>query len=103
MTRQPSECANMAELRREIDRLDREIVTKLATRRDYIARAAEIKRVVQLPARIDERVEDVVSRVTAEAVNLGLDPALVEGLWRQLIDWSIALEERALADDGRDR
>ncbi|MER2509448.1 chorismate mutase [Amaricoccus sp.] len=102
MRREPASCADMAELRAEIDRLDAEIVGLLDARRGYIARAAEIKRAAGLPARIGERVEEVVARVRAEAAARDLDPALVEALWRRLIDWSIALEERALSAEGKD-
>lgn len=96
MRRAPADCRDMTEIRHEIDGLDRDLVALLAVRRGYIARAAEIKRGVGLPARIDERVEDVVARVRAEAAGTGLDPDLAEELWRRLIDWSIALEEGLL-------
>ncbi|MCV2865655.1 chorismate mutase, partial [Defluviimonas sp. WL0075] len=49
-----------------------------------------------LPARIEDRVEEVVAKVRARAEADGLDPALVEDLWRRLIEWSIAREERRL-------
>lgn len=102
MTRAPSDCGDMTELRAEIDRLDRALVAGLVERRGYIERAAQIKRAAGLPARIDTRVEEVVARVRAEADSQNLDPALVETLWRHLIEWSIALEERALAEKDRD-
>ncbi len=97
MTREPAACANMTELRAEIDRLDRALVALLAERRGYIERAAELKRESGWPARIDTRVEEVVARVVTEARAHELDPALVERLWRALIEWSIALEEHRLA------
>lgn len=86
----------MAELRPEIDALDREIVALLARRATYIDRAAQLKPAEALPARIDARVEEVVRNVRAAAAAGGLDEALIETLWRQLIDWSIAREERVL-------
>ncbi len=52
-----------------------------------------------LPARIDERVEDVVAKVRATAMGRGVDPDLAEGLWRRLIDWSIAREEQVMGKD----
>ncbi|PID36641.1 MAG: chorismate mutase [Rhodobacterales bacterium] len=97
--RQPRECENMAELRVEIDALDRELVALLARRAGYIDRAAELKPGEALPARIPARVEDVVSKVRAAAQAAGLDPDLAERLWRQLIEWSIAREEVVLGPD----
>ena len=90
------DCRNMRELREQIDLLDREIVNLLSRRAAYIDRASELKPGEGLPARIVERVEDVVSKVRAEAARAGIDPDLVEAVWRQMIEWSIAREERVL-------
>lgn len=86
----------MTELRASIDALDAQIVAKLRARADYIDRAAQLKQENGLPARIEDRVEEVVAKVRAEAQTQGLDPDLVEALWRRMIDWSIAREEKAL-------
>lgn len=89
----------MAELRVEIDRVDRELVALLAARAGYIDRAAELKAVLGWPARIGTRVEEVVANVRAAAEAQGLPPELLEGFWRQLVDWSIAREEERLGPD----
>ena len=86
----------MPELRAAIDVLDSDIVKLLALRTGYIDRAAELKAVNGLPANIPSRVEEVVNKVKAAAVREGLDEELAEQLWRQMISWSIAREERAL-------
>lgn len=97
--RQPQDCANMTELRGAIDQLDAELVEMLARRAGYIDRAAQIKEGVGLPARINDRVEEVVQNVRRHAVAQNLDADLVETLWRQLIEWSIAREEVRLGPD----
>jgi len=89
----------MAELRAEIDRVDEELVARFAERACYIDRAVELKSGLDLPARIEERVEQVVENVRRHAVTHNLPPDLVEKLWRRLIDWSIAREEAALGPD----
>jgi isochorismate pyruvate lyase len=89
----------MAELRVQIDRLDRQLIALLAERAGYIDRAAQLKPAEGLPARIGARVSEVKNNVRAEAVAKGLDPDLAEGLWSQLIDWSIAREEKTLGQD----
>ncbi len=94
-----SECSTMAELRAEIDRIDAGLVDLIAERITYIDRAAELKPGLGLPARIDDRVEEVVAKVRASAVARGVDPDLAEALWRRLIDWSIAREEVVLGSD----
>jgi isochorismate pyruvate lyase len=92
----PEDCRNMADIRAEIDRLDKELVGLFAERARYIDRAGKIKAGADLPARIDARVEEVVRNVRRHAATNGLPPDLVEKLWRRLIDWSIAREETVL-------
>jgi len=93
------DCNSMAEIRVEIDRLDRDLVALLAQRASYIDRAAEIKAEVDMPARIEDRVEEVVRNVRRHALDQGLPPDLIEKFWRRLIDWSIAREESRLGPD----
>jgi isochorismate pyruvate lyase len=86
----------MDELRREIDILDRQLVGLLARRSAMIDHAVTLKRAAGLPARINARVEAVISNVRAAAGDAGLDPDLPERIWRELIEWSIAREDAAL-------
>lgn len=95
----PAECTTMADIRAEIDRIDRTLLDIFAERACYIDRAAQVKAEVGLPARITNRVEEVVSNVRAHAATRGIDPDLAEKLWRKLIEWSIAREEDALGKD----
>ena len=95
----PKDCTTMADIRAGIDGLDGDLVRLFAERARYIDRAAEIKAEVDLPARIGDRVEEVVRNVRRHAVAEGLPPDLVEKLWRRLIDWSIAREESRLGPD----
>ncbi len=90
----------MAEIRAEIDRVDGALVALVAERVAYVDRAAVLKARLGLPARIEDRVEDVVAKVRAEALARGLPADLLEGLWRWLIDWSIAREEAVLNRSG---
>lgn len=91
-----SEYKNMTELRCEIDALDSRIVTQLVHRAALIKRAAELKPNEGLPARIERRVDEVLNNVRTIAQEQGLDPALVETLWREMIEWSIHEEEKTL-------
>jgi isochorismate pyruvate lyase len=95
----PKDCTTMSDLRAEIDRVDLALVRLFAERACYIDRAVALKSGLDLPARIEARVEQVVENVRAHAAANGLPPDLVEKLWRRLIDWSIAREEAALGPD----
>jgi len=81
----------MADLRAEIDRLDRALVTLLAERQTYIERAAEIK---TDRGRVHDqaRIDDVVAKVLVAAKQAGLSSAIAEPVWRTLVDRCIAYE-----------
>ncbi len=96
MGRTAAQCRTMADIRAEIDRVDAALVTLFAERVGYVDRAAVIKTALGLPARIDERIEDVVAKVRGHAERQGLPPDTLEKLWRTLIEWSIAREETVL-------
>ncbi len=98
----PDTITSMAELRGRIDALDAQIVALLAKRAALIDRAIKLKPAEGMPARVTARVEDVVSKVRGTAGAQGLDPDLVEALWRKMIEWSIDREERVLGK-GDDR
>lgn len=88
----PQHCTDMTSLRAQIDDLDQRLVELLATRAGYIDRAIELKSQNGWPARIPARVEEVITNARAKADQAGLDPDLIENLWRQLVEWSIARE-----------
>ncbi len=90
---------DMPSLRDHIDALDEKLISLLAERHALIDRAARIKARDGLPARIDHRVEQVVANVRRHAAASNLDPALVETIWRQLIEAAIAQEDRHLQDN----
>ncbi len=59
----PADCMNMEGIRTKIDRDDAALVAALAKSAQYIDRAAQIKTDIGLPARIPDRVEEVVANV----------------------------------------
>ena len=90
--RHTSETAEtMANVRYEIDRIDRLLVEILAERQSFMDAAARIK-----PDRSKvydaDRIEDVVAKVKAACQGAGLSPAIAEPVWRKLIERCIAYE-----------
>lgn len=53
----------MAELRTQIDAIDAELVHLLSDRSGYIDRAINLKQIEGLPARIVDRVDEVLDNV----------------------------------------
>lgn len=90
---QPVQCQSLAEIREQIDRMDRLIVPLLAERLAYVTQAAGFK-----PTRADVvvpwRVEDVVEKAKAHAGVCEMDLVTVESVYRALVAASIAHEER---------
>jgi isochorismate pyruvate lyase len=100
---QPGACVSMAEVRAEIDRLDRVLVRLLAERQRYIEAAARIKERAD-EVRLEWRIEDVVGKVLGAARREGLSERIAEPVWRELIDRCIEHEFetwRALREDDR--
>jgi isochorismate pyruvate lyase len=89
-------CRNLAEVRREIDRLDKAIVKLLAKRAGYVGEAARVK---ERPSQIVDRarIEAVVEKARARAAALDADPDTIARIYRAMIDAFIALERHAFA------
>ncbi len=84
-------CQTMVDVRAEIDRLDREIVTLIGQRSGYIAAAARIKQDRAI-VRDEVRISDVLGKVTATAQAQAVPVAIVQSTYRALIEASIAYE-----------
>ena len=63
----------MADVRKVIDALDDEIVALLAKRQRQIERAARVKPLLELPARVPDRVDEVIARVLRRAARGTVD------------------------------
>jgi len=77
-------CQNIEEVRTNIDRLDRQIVTLLAERGAYVKQAAKFKKTTA-DVKAPQRVEQVISKVTALAVELGASSSVTEHVYRAMI------------------
>ena len=101
--RKPEDCADMEEVRAEIDRIDIALVDLIGERFTYVDRAWQLKQ-SRAEARVPWRIQQVINRVRARAVEKGLPPELTEALWRQMIGWFVQYEEEKLSQqtDGED-
>jgi len=96
--RKPADCAGMADVRAEIDRIDGTLVDLIAERFGYVERAWQIKLEEKAAANVPWRNQQVIDRVRMRAIERGLPPDLTEALWRQMIGWFIQYEEEKLRD-----
>jgi len=100
----PRNCKSLGEVRSEIDRLDKSLIATISQRQDYVYAAAGFKRnEEQVHARDRQRTMLAARRQWAEAE--GVDPDLIESLFRKLVDHFIRAEmsvfsEKNSADQG---
>ena len=85
----------MKEVREEIDLIDKELVLLLARRQKCIEIAAMVKNDKNLIVD-EERIEDVITKVTSFGDSCGLNKDISEPLWRKLIELSIDHEFKEL-------
>lgn len=86
----------MADIRKEIDRIDESLVKLLAERQRWVEKAVVVKKRDGLPARDEMRVRQVIDHVRVLARAHNVDPALIEAMWTEMVEWFIAYEERSL-------
>ena len=86
----------MSEIRKDIDRIDESLVKLLAERQRCVEIAIKVKKRDGLPARDPGRILQVIDHVRVMARGHKVDPALVETMWTEMVEWLVAYEERSL-------
>lgn len=89
----PDACHSLEEIRAGMDAIDREIVTLIARRVEYVRAAAKFKPSADTVA-APERVQAVLNTRRAWAEAAGLDGGVIEGLYRDLVAYSISEEHK---------
>lgn len=87
----PQNCRNMTEVRAGVDAVDRALVELLVRRFGYMDAAARIK-TDRSAVRDEARKEQVLANVKAAAAASAIPVDIVEQLWDQLVEASIAYE-----------
>jgi isochorismate pyruvate lyase len=84
-------CQTMADVRYEIDRIDRVLVAIIAERQSFMDAAARIKP-NRAAVRDEARIRDVLDKVLAESAKQGLSASIAEPVWRAMMEACIAYE-----------
>ncbi|HEX8447182.1 MAG TPA: chorismate mutase [Sphingomonas sp.] len=87
----PDQCTTMADVRRGVDALDRDLVAMLATRFGYMRAAARIKP-NRAMVRDEARKATVIAQAVTQADATGTPPDVVADLWERLVEASIGYE-----------
>jgi isochorismate pyruvate lyase len=78
-------CNSLEEAREEIDKIDDKIVELIAARNAYIKQIAHFKKSVE-EVKAQDRIDDVINRMRARAIELDLSPNLINDLYIRMID-----------------
>ncbi len=84
-------CESLEQVRTHIDLIDQHLIELIATRQFYVDQAVPFKRTEQA-VQAPERVEAVLAKVREQAQAQGVDPALIEALYKSMIDHFIQRE-----------
>jgi isochorismate pyruvate lyase len=96
--KRPWECADMSEVRSEIDRIDAALVDLIAERFGYVERAWQLKKDPG-DAHVPWRIQQVIDKVKTQARQRGLPAEMIEMVgaqWRNMIGWFVQYEEEKL-------
>lgn len=87
----PDECANIHEVREEIDIIDREVIDALSKRFQYVIAAARFK-TSEASVRAPDRFYAMLQQRREWAKESGLNPDVVENIYRALVNYYIEEE-----------
>ena len=91
----PAECTSIEEVRAAIDAIDHEVVTALGLRARYVKAITRFKKTKE-DVHAPSRQAAVISQRRAWAEEEGLDPEVVERIYRTLIDHFVTEELKEL-------
>ena len=89
--KKPEECQNIQDIRAEIDRLDRQIVSTIGERYQYVRVAAKFK-TSESSVKAPERQASMLQERRQWAQDAGLNPDVIEKLYRDLISYFVSEE-----------
>ena len=97
----PNECIDMQDIRREIDRIDREVIAQLGLRYQYVQAAAQFK-TSAATVRAPERFQAMLQQRRNWAEEAGLAPDIIEKMYKDLVHYFIEEEMKAWKAETQD-
>jgi chorismate mutase len=84
---------DIKQLRKRIDEVDEQILQSLSKRTEISKSIGLVKKKHGIPIQDLPRESDVYAHVKEKAADLGLDPAQVEAIYRQIVNMCSAVQE----------
>lgn len=86
--RKPDDCSNIEEIRQEIDAIDKEVIAAFGRRFAYVKAAAKFK-TSETSVKAPDRFNSMLQERRAWAEEAGLNPEVIEKLYRDLVNYFI--------------
>lgn len=80
-------------LRKRIDEIDTQILKALSERIAVCQKIGEYKKQQGLPIREQKREQEVYSKIKKQAVEFELEPARIDGLYREIVNMCIDIQK----------
>jgi isochorismate pyruvate lyase len=93
--KKPKDCTNIDEIREGIDCIDKQIVSLLGERLQYIQAIVQFKRDEE-DVLAHKRYKEVLKARREWALNSGLDPEVIENMYKTLMQYFIEVQKKAL-------
>jgi len=87
---------NLEEIRKEIDKTDKELLDLLGKRTSLISKVAEYKIKKNIPVEDSERRKQIISSKRKKAEELNINPDLIEKIYTLLIDEACKIQEKIM-------
>jgi chorismate mutase len=84
---------DLKQMRIKIDKIDEQILQFLVKRVEICHDVGEAKKSKRLPVRDAEREAEIFKRIREKAAKLGLDPAQVEAVYREIVNMCSSVQE----------
>ncbi len=83
------------EYRKEIDEIDKKILSLLGKRVALFKKIGLLKRQQQLPIKDNEREAKKLIELTTQAQKLGINASFINDIWKRIFQESYKIEEEA--------
>ncbi|MFO7657255.1 MAG: chorismate mutase [Bacteroidales bacterium] len=101
MMKSPENCKSIHDVRAAIDELDEQIISLFGKRFRYVKEIVKFKEKNEESIVAKERREAVIESRRKLAVENGLNPDVIENLYRNLISHFIEEELKLIKDEGK--
>ena len=94
----PSDCKSIEEVREAIDKLDQKIIALLGERYEYVKEVIRFKEPNETSIVAKDRFDSVIASRRELAKNEGLDPDVIENIYRDLLNYFISEERKLIGE-----